>query len=306
MRSLPTSAPACWRRAPPGTADPMVTWRELWADTAATVGDRTEAKWLCEVAASATDGDEFATMLDEHVTDRMLAHLDAMLARHAAGEPLQYVLGQWSFRHIEVAVDRRVLIPRPETELVAGVAIDLARSFEPTRSLLDLGTGSGVIGLSLAAELPIDGTTVWITDASADALDVARANLAGLGRAGRNVRVGEGPWFDAVPAELRFHVVVSNPPYIAIGSAEVDASVVDWEPAGALFAGHDGLDDIRTIVEAAPDRLVPGGWLVLEIGADQGAAVASLLHHRGLIDVAIHPDLAGHDRIALARRPSSD
>ena len=102
------------------------------------------------------------------------------------------MLGQWSFRHIELAIDRRVLIPRPETELVAGVAIDKARTFGPPRTVVDLGTGSGAIGLSLAAELPLDGTTVWMTDASADALDVARANLAGLGRTGRNVRVGEG------------------------------------------------------------------------------------------------------------------
>ncbi len=124
------------------------------------------------------------TMLDEPATERMIAHLDAMMARLATGEPLQYVLGQWSFRHIEVAIDRRVLIPRPETELVAGVAIDKARTFATSRTVVDLGTGSGVIGLSLAAELPIDGTTVWITDVSADALDVARANLAGLGRNG--------------------------------------------------------------------------------------------------------------------------
>ena len=252
----------------------MVTWRELWAETTATVGERTEAMWLCEVAASAVDRAEFMAMLDEPATERMIAHLDAMLARLATGEPLQYVLGQWSFRHIEVAIDRRVLIPRPETELVAGAAIDKARTFEPSRTVVDLGTGSGVIGLSLAAELPLDGTTVWITDASADALDVARANLAGLGRKGRNVRVGEGPWFDAVPADLLFDVIVSNPPYVEAGSTELDASVLDWEPAAALFAGPDGLDDIGTIVRDSYDRLVPGGWLILEIGAGQGAAVA--------------------------------
>ena len=129
-------------------------------------------------------------MLDDAPTERMVAHLDAMLARLATGEPLQYVLGQWSFRRIELAIDQRVLIPRPETELVAGVAIEKAMGVGPTRTVADLGTGSGAIGLSLAFELPLDGTTVWITDASADALDVARANLAGLGRPGRNVRVG--------------------------------------------------------------------------------------------------------------------
>ena len=104
----------------------------------------------------------------------MVAHLDAMVARYRAGEPLQYVLGRWSFRHLDLAVDRRVLIPRPETELVAGVAIELAAAIGPPRLVADLGTGSGAIGLSLAAELPLDGTTVWITDASEDALAVAR------------------------------------------------------------------------------------------------------------------------------------
>lgn len=282
----------------------MTTWRELWAETASTVGDRTEARWLCEVASGAIDGDEFLALLDDDATERMVAHLDSMLSRRAAGEPLQYVLGQWSFRHLDVAIDRRVLIPRPETELVAGVAIELARSFGPTRTVLDLGTGSGVIGLSLAHELPVDGTFVWITDASPDALDVARANLAGLGRAGRNVRVGEGSWFDAVPAGERFDVIVSNPPYVELGSPDVEQIVTDWEPASALFAGADGLDDIRHLVEASFERLVPGGWLVVEIGATQRRAVRELLDCRGYADVEIRRDLAGRDRIAIARRPA--
>jgi release factor glutamine methyltransferase len=284
----------------------MTTWRELWADTASIVGDRTEARWLCEVASGAFDGDEFLTFLADDATERMVAHLDAMLARRATGEPLQYVLGQWSFRHLDVAIDRRVLIPRPETESVAGVAIELARSFAPTRTVLDLGTGSGVIGLSLAQELPIDGTSVWITDASPDALDVARSNLAGIGRAGRNVRVGEGSWFDALPAGVRFDVIVSNPPYVEVGSADAEAIVTDWEPAQALFAGTDGLDDIRHLVIGAFDRLVPGGWLVLEIGAGQGERVRELLTVRGYDDVEIRRDLADRDRIAIGRRPAGE
>jgi len=279
----------------------MVTWRELLAETTAKVGERSAARWLCEVASSASDRAEFMTMLDEPATERMIAHLDSMVARLDTGEPLQYVLGQWSFRHIEVAIDRRVLIPRPETELVAGVAIDKARTFTTSRTMVDLGTGSGVIGLSLAAELPVDGTTVWMTDSSPDALDVARANLAGIGRNGRNVRIGEGRWFDALPADLRFDVIVSNPPYVEAGS-DLDASVVDWEPAGALFGGPDGLDDIRTIVRDSHDRLVPGGWLVLEIGAGQGAAVRDLLLGRGFDAVEIRQDLAERDRIAIAQR----
>lgn len=279
-----------------------MTWRELWDETATTIGDRSQARWLCEVAASAENGDDFTSMLGDEPTERMVAHLDAMLVRLATGEPLQYVLGQWSFRHIELAIDRRVLIPRPETEIVAGVAIGKATEFDPERMVADLGTGSGAIGLSMAFELPLEGTTVWITDASADALDVARANLAGLGRAGRNVRVGQGSWFEALPPDAIFDVIVSNPPYVEIGSPDIDTSVTEWEPPAALFAGGDGLDDIRALIAGAPRHLRRGGWLVLEIGSSQGPAVADLLGASDYVEVEIRPDLAGHDRVAVARR----
>jgi release factor glutamine methyltransferase len=282
--------------------DPL-TVRLLWAQTSEVLGERHEARWLCEEAV-ALDGDQFVDALDEPVTERMVAHLDSMVARYRAGEPLQYVLGRWGFRHLDLAIDRRVLIPRPETELVAGVAIELATAVPAPRLVADLGTGSGAIGLSLAAELPLVGTTVWITDSSADALAVARANLAGIGRAARNVRLGLGPWFDALPAGERFDVIVSNPPYVADESPDLTEAVRQWEPAGALFAGHDGLDDIRQLIAGAPAHLVDGGWLVLEIGADQGDAVRDLLSHAGCVELEIRRDLAGHDRIAVGRRPA--
>lgn len=282
------------------THDDAVPVRELLRRTAATIGSTHEARWLCEVA-TAMDGDVFDASLDDAVTVVMVAHLDRMVARYRAGEPLQYVLGRWSFRHLDLAIDRRVLIPRPETEVVAGCAIDLAATVASPRVVVDLGTGSGAIGLSLAAELPRVGTTVWLTDVSEDALAVARANLAGLGMAGANVRIGHGSWFDAVPADVRFDLVVSNPPYVAHDTADLDDRVRDWEPAGALFAGTDGLDSIRTIVDGARTRLRPGRWLVLEIGADQGSAVAELLEAAAYVEVEIRPDLAGHDRIAIGR-----
>jgi release factor glutamine methyltransferase len=227
-----------------------------------------------------------------------------MVARYRTGEPLQYVLGEWSFRRLTLAVDRRVLIPRPETELVAEVAIELSARFEPTRTVADLGTGSGAIGLSMAYELPREGTVVWITDASVDAIDVARSNLAGIGPAAANVRVAHGSWFEALADDIRFDVIVSNPPYVAVGSPELDPSVGDWEPSNALFAGSDGLDDIRTIVAGAPGRLRPGGALVLEIGADQGPSVGDILRRAGFVDVEVRSDLSGRDRIAIARRPA--
>jgi release factor glutamine methyltransferase len=278
--------------------DGTLSWRVLLADTRRRVGEEPAARWLCEEASGA---DDLTAVLDEPATERMVAHLDAMVERHLTGEPLAYVLGHWSFRHLELAVDRRVLIPRPETEVVAGVAIDIARSLPRPVSVVDLGTGSGAIGLSLAAELPVDGVTVWLTDASPDALDVARANLAGIGRKGANVRVAAGRWFDALPVGTRLDVAVSNPPYIAAGSPLVDESVRGWEPHEALFAGRDGLDDIRVIVSQAPRWVRPGGWLVLEIGADQGPAVADLLSGAGFAEVGIRPDLAERDRVAVAR-----
>lgn len=283
--------------------DGTVTWRQLWAETTDVLGDRQHARWVCEVAAAATDGDDFLARLDEPATERMVAHLDAMVARRRLGEPLQYVLGEWSFRRVTLAVDRRVLIPRPETEEVAGVAIELAAACSPTRTVADLGTGSGAIGLSLAVELPRRGTVVWMTDASEDALDVARANLAGIGPAGANVRMAAGSWWDALPAGVVVDVAVSNPPYVADGSPDLDAGVADWEPHTALFGGPDGLACVRDIVTGAPMRLVPGGWLVLEIGEALGPAVDALLRGSGFVDVEIRRDSAGRDRIAIGRHP---
>jgi release factor glutamine methyltransferase len=281
-----------------------VTWRTLLNETIEVLGERPQARWICETACG-LDGDEFLAELDEPATQRMVAQLDAMIARYRAGEPLAYVLGHWSFRTIELMVDRRVLIPRPETEVVAGRALDLARSFTERRRVVDLGTGSGAIGLSLAAELPLTGTEMWLTDYSTDAVDVARANAIGLGRVAANVRVVHGSWFDALPVDVRgeIDVVVSNPPYIANGDPEVAESVLEYEPHTALFAGDDGLDDVRTIARDARNWLRSGGWLVMEIGYRQGDAVKALLEGFGYLNVAIANDLTGRPRIAEARNP---
>jgi release factor glutamine methyltransferase len=281
-----------------------VTWRTLLNETIEVLGERPQARWICETACG-LDGDEFLAELDEPATERMVAQLDAMVARYRAGEPLAYVMGHWSFRTIELMVDRRVLIPRPETEVVAGRALELARGVAGQRRVVDLGTGSGAIGLSLAAELPIMGTEVWLTDYSTDAVDVARANAIGLGRVAANVRVVHGSWFEALSVDIRgeIDVVVSNPPYIADGDAEVAESVLEYEPHSALFAGDDGLDDVRTIARDARDWLRSGGWLVMEIGYQQGDAVKALLEGFGFADVTIANDLTGRPRIAEARNP---
>lgn len=277
------------------------TWRTLWNETSELLGDRQHARWICETASS-TEPDEFLGALDEAPTVRMVSHLDVLVARYRTGEPLQYVLGRWGFRRLDLAVDQRVLIPRPETEMVAEAALTIARRIDHERTVIDLGTGSGAIGLALADELPLTGTTVWLTDASDDALDVARANLAGIGRAAQNVQIASGSWFDALPTGTVADVIVSNPPYVAVGSPHLESIVSDWEPAAALLAGPDGLDDLRVIIGGATKWLRPGGWLVLEIGSDQGNAVRSLLDLHGFMNIDIEADLASHDRIAVAQR----
>ena len=233
-----------------------------------------------------------------------MSRLDAMVARRLHGEPLQYVLGHWSFRTLDLLVDRRVLIPRPETEHLVEVALSIARATTGPLTIADLGTGSGAIAMALAAELFPRPLTVWATDASEDALAVARANLAGMGRAAVAVRMEAGSWYDALPPDLAgdLDLVVSNPPYI--GTAEdLDERVRAWEPAAALLAGPDGLDALREVIAGAPRWLAAGGSLVCEIGAAQGPAVIALAEAAGLTAARVEPDLAGHDRVLVATQP---
>ena len=281
-----------------------ITWRELLEETGRVLGERPAARWLCETACG-LDGQEFLDELDAPATERMVAHLDAMVQRYRQGEPLAYVMGRWSFRTIDVLVDPRALIPRPETEIVAERAIELARSRPAPRRVVDLGTGTGVIGLSMAVELPVSGTEIWMTDVSTEALDLARANVAGIGRAGANVRLAEGSWFAALPEDLRgvVDVVVSNPPYIAVGDDDVQVDVVEWEPHGALFAGSDGLDALRIVISDAPQWLMSSGWLIVEIGHRQGSSVCALMSDAGFTEVRVGRDLADRDRYVEGRSP---
>jgi release factor glutamine methyltransferase len=284
----------------------VVTWREMLAQTVESVGNAQEARWLCEHAAG-VDGAEFLAVQDEHVTVSMANSLHDMVRRRLLGEPLQYVMKRWAFRHLDVFVDQRVLIPRPETETVVDIALSLATKRLQESSpicVVDLGTGSGVIGLSMAYELPRESAQVWLTDASSDALDVARANLVGVGRKGECVRVAEGNWWNALPTELRGHVdvAVCNPPYIAEHDNEVADDVRKWEPHSALFAPNNGMADIEVVARDASEWLSVGGWLVLEIGYQQGDAVRKVLSEANLADIEIRKDLAGRDRIALARK----
>ena len=278
-----------------------IPWRDLHDETVLRLtaigieGAEREARWLVERAA----GDPLRMVLDEPVRVRSHHHWRLMIERRETGEPIQYVLGQWSFRTLELFVDKRVLIPRPETEVVAGVALD-----EHARVggvVVDLGVGSGAIALSIAAERP--GTEVWGVDASPSALEVARANLAGLGRRARSVRLEEGSWYEPLPDSLRgeIGVIVSNPPYVT--DAEPLPSLVEnWEPVSALRAGSDGLDDIRVVVRGAVGWLAPGGALVVEHAPSQSEAIRALAVDAGFDTVETGQDLTGRDRYLLARR----
>lgn len=283
-----------------------ISWRDMLVRTADIVGDRTTAKWLCE-HASGCDADEFREILDELVSQRCGLHLDDMMRRYLGGEPLQYVMGRWQFRHLDLMVDQRVLIPRPETELIVDIARQYLADKQQPFVIVDLGTGSGAIGLSLLHELPLDSATMYMTDASLDAIDVARANATGLGRHAAGARFAVGEWWDALPQDLAgtVDVVVSNPPYIAVGDAEVEQSVNAWEPHGALFAGDDGLDDIRVIVRDALTWLRPNGMLVLEMGYTQATVVKQLFTDAGFMNVQVHKDLAGLDRFVSGIAPAA-
>jgi release factor glutamine methyltransferase len=155
----------------------------------------------------------------------------------------------------------------------------------------------------MAAELPIADTDVWMTDVSSDALDVARANTAGLGRRASHVHIVAGNWFEALPDELMgtFDVIVSNPPYIADDDVEVEESVLAWEPESALLSGPDGLRDIREIVHGAGSWLAAGGWLIVEMGHRQAADVVEVMTAAGFADVQVGIDLAGRDRYVEGR-----
>lgn len=290
--------------------DGTISWGELArevADALAISGiqeAQRQGQWIVMRACGADDTAEWASLADQPATVRGVAAIDRMTRRRAAGEPLQYVLGEWSFRRLDLFVDHRVLIPRPETEVVAGLALAELHRLAPRGAAVlaaDLGTGSGAIGLSLAAEH--DGAEVWLTDASPAALEVARANIAGLGRPGTRVRVATGSWFEALPAELagRFGVIVSNPPYVAHGD-EIDPVVAAWEPASALYAGPDGTEHLTHLVEEAPAWLVTAGALVLELAPSQAEAVADRARAR-FAEVSVEDDLTGRPRAVVARHP---
>ena len=211
----------------------------------------------------------------------------AMVRRRLRREPVAYILGSKGFRGIEVAVDRRVLIPRPESELLVEVALELG-----PRTVLDVGTGSGAVALAIAAEL--DDCEVTATDISPGALEVARDNARRLGLE-RRVRFVAG----SVPAGEAFDLAVANLPYVADGErASLAPEISSWEPPEALFAGAEGLEALREVVP----RLGGAMAIALEVGAGQADEVGRLAAERGFGSIETRRDLAGHERVVVARR----
>ena len=220
----------------------------------------------------------------------------AALARRRTGEPVAYILGRQGFWSLDLDVASHTLIPRPDTELLVETALALLPA--TPLQVLDLGTGTGAIALALACERPAWQMTG--VDRVAAAVALAQGNGTRLQLA--NARFAESCWFSALAGQ-RFQLIVSNPPYIAAADPHLSQGDVRFEPSSALVAGVDGLDDIRLIIEQAPEHLLAGGWLLLEHGFDQAEAVRELLVQRGFATVESRRDLGGHQRISLGQWP---
>ena len=286
MPSSPTSEPVSWPR--------VTDARSRFIDDLVTRGlERREATWLV---------DEFAPGGDAEAEQAV--HSAGL--RRLAGEPLQYIIGHWPFRELDLDVDPRVLIPRPETEELVGYALEvLAHHGAASPLILDLGCGSGAIGLALLQELATLGIAASLiaVDASADALAVAKRNALKHGLL--RVTFIESNWFSAIDESFlnTFDLIVTNPPYIAEAEMVELDDVLNYEPRTALVAGDvggPGLSDLHAILNEAPRWLSPSGALVAEHGFTQGDAVLAMARHAGFGAVRDLADMAGHPRILVA------
>lgn len=272
------------------------TVRECLADATALGLDRLDAQLLLGQVLGR--GRAWLHAHDDHpLSDDQRSQFDRWAARRRAGEPFAYIVGHKEFHGLDLQVDTRVLVPRPDTEALVDWALELLGGELAAVSapeVVDLGTGSGAI--ALAVRQACARSVVTATDASADALVVAAANAT---RLGLTIETCCGSWWQAV-ADRRFHLALSNPPYIAAGDTHLAALTA--EPLGALTPGPSGLEALDQIVAQAPRGLEPGGWLLLEHGFDQADAVAALLREQGFQQVQTRRDLAGQPRCTGGRR----
>ncbi|MDX1915977.1 MAG: peptide chain release factor N(5)-glutamine methyltransferase [Methylophilus sp.] len=220
---------------------------------------------------------------------------EALLQRRIDGEPMAYILGEREFYGMHLKVTPSTLIPRPDTEILVEIALNIIQQ-NVYKHILDLGTGTGAIALAIAKQCP--NVLVTAVEASEDALKVAQENAFNLKIS--NVQFVLSDWFDALQGNS-FDVIVSNPPYIEANDAHLSQGDVRFEPRSALVSGEDGLDDIRHIITHAPQYLNPLGWLIFEHGYNQAKAVAALLHNAGFSHVETVMDLGGNDRVTFGR-----
>ncbi|KEI70861.1 peptide chain release factor N(5)-glutamine methyltransferase [Endozoicomonas elysicola] len=243
----------------------------------------------------------FFTWPEALLTTEQLTSFQDLVEQRKSGVPVAYLTGFREFWSLQLKVTEATLIPRPDTELLVELALDPNLSKEKVSGIrvVDLGTGTGAIALALAKERPVWKITA--IDKSAEALAVARENAISNGI--RNVDFMEGSWCSPL-SEASIDMIVSNPPYIRNDDPHLNEGDVRYEPMTALSSGSDGLDDIRTIASESLLTLKPGGWLLLEHGYDQGKAVQNILTLEGFTQIRTEVDLAGHDRVSLAQKPT--
>ncbi len=290
------SASASWRRSDRRRQLARLLTDELGGQ----VASPREARWIVEDALSSSEDEAAVTAFARQAA-----------GRRQRGEPLQHVLGHWSFRHLDVLVDERALVPRPESEVLVEAALgELARLARrrPLSAVADLGTGSGVIALSLAVEVPDPGVPVlYATDASGPALSLASENarrVLGTSRRDR-LQLLLGSWYAALPTEAAggLDLVVSNPPYLSRDEwAELEPVVKDFDPYDALVAGPSGTECLQAVVAGAPHWLAPDGSLVVEIAPHQAQAASELARAAGFRTAEVRDDLAGRLRVLVAAR----
>jgi release factor glutamine methyltransferase len=279
----------------------VILWSAQYLTDKGVEAGRLDAEWLL-AAALGVDRLQLYLQFDRPLSREEREAFKPLLRRRTSREPLQYIIGRAAFRQLELKTDPRVLIPRPETEVLVQEVLDWASAAGGSLGRVwDMGTGTGAVALSLAVEGPC--TRVVATDLSPEALSVAADNVERHGLSGL-VELREGSLFEPLEKAEGFDVIVSNPPYVANGEkGELQPEVRDWEPPEALFAGEDGMDVIRQLVAGAPDHLLAGGLLALECGLGQAERVATDVNATGAFAaIRIRPDLTGRPRFVMAER----
>ena len=257
--------------------------------------DATDARMLLQSVLNTSHAHLIAHP-DQELAPEQVQQFYSLAARRAAGEPVAYLVGEREFYSLNFKVTPAVLIPRPETELLVDLALERVSTDRPCK-VLDLGTGSGAVAITIGKHRPLADITA--VDSSAAAIAVARMNANYL--AATNVHMVAGDWFSGLTGE-EFDLIVSNPPYVADGDSHLEQGDLRFEPHTALVAGSDGLDCIRCIITSAMVHLSTGGWLLLEHGYDQAAACRQLLSRAGFCEVFSYPDLAGTMRVSGGKR----